>query len=293
MKRIIYIIAFSTVIGLGSCDGFLDEQPVSEISADTFWKTQDDVTAGIAGMYDGLQGVISTRYIDWGDARSDNFTNGGTGVTSINFALNGLTANMGEANWDGLYSTINRANLAIRNLPGITGGDVSETVKNNSLAQAYAMRAYCHFYGVKVWGAVPLMLESVSDRDFRPSRAPVQEVLNSVVEDLHVALELVNPNNVNVYEINIGGILGMLTEAYMWQKEYQKAIEASDELLSLNRYGLADGPDEWKRILVDPANSKEAIWSIFWSFEQDGSNAMAARIGSSTNTSPFIMDFNL
>src|SRR5690606_5859763 len=124
MKNIIKILLINlAILILPSCEGFLDEQPISEISADTFWKTRDDVRAGVAGMYDGLQDVVSARYIDWGDARSDNFTNGGTGVGSINFALNGLTANMGEANWDALYRTISRANLAIDNLPEVSGSD--------------------------------------------------------------------------------------------------------------------------------------------------------------------------
>lgn len=294
MKHIIKILLINlAILILPSCEGFLNEQPISEISADTFWKTRDDVRAGIAGMYDGLQAVVSARYIDWGDARSDNFTNGGTGVGSINFALNGLTSNMGEANWDALYRTISRANLAIDNLPEISGSDVSDTFRNHNLAQAYAMRAYCHFMGVRVWGAVPLLLESVSDRDYRPARTSAEEVLVSVISDLNTAVGLINPLEAGIYEINIGGIYAMLTEAYMWQKEYQKALDSSDKLLEMNRFSLAQTPAEWKLTFTDPVNSKEAIWSLFWSFTEDGSNALASRIGSGTNTSPFIMDPNL
>lgn len=293
MKKLIHIFLVPLILTVSSCEDFLDEQPVSELSADQFWKSQDDIMAGIAGMYDGIQGVIDDRYIDWGEGRSDNFTNGGTGVNEINFALNGLTSNMDHVNWDELYATINRANLAIQYLPEIPGGDVSETIKNNYLAQAYAMRAYSHLLGVKVWGDVPLMLEPVTDRDFRPSRAPVSDVLNRVVHDLNTALSLIDPDNINVFELNIGGILAILTEAYMWQQDYQKAIETTDMLLNLGRYSLAETPEEWKGIFTDPANSSEAIWSIFWSFEQDGSNGISGKIGSSTNTSPFIMDPNL
>ncbi|MBC9795542.1 RagB/SusD family nutrient uptake outer membrane protein [Sinomicrobium weinanense] len=293
MKKIFLFLVCTAALVAASCESFLDQQPESELSADNFWQTEDDIRAGIAGMYDGIQGVISSRYIEWGEARSDNFTNGGTGITSINFALNGLTADMGEVNWDQLYATINRANLAIKNLPLITGGEISEAAKNNFLGQAYAMRAYSHFLGTKVWGGIPLMLEPVTDRDFKPQRTAAEEVLQSVIEDLNIALELVDPNNINVYEINTGGILCMLTEAYMWQQNYQEALESSDRLLALDRYSLAQGPDEWKMVFTDPANSDEAIWSMYWSFEEDGSNALAARIGSSTNTSPFILDLNL
>lgn len=292
MKRSLYIGLILTALSLSSCEDFLDEQPVSELSAANFWKTEDDVIAGVAGMYDGLQDVISERYIDWGEGRSDNMTNGGTGINEINFALNSLTANMGQVNWDDLYATISRANLAIKYIPQIEGGSLSEKSKNNYLAQAHAMRAYAHFLALKVWGDVPLMLEPVTDRSFRPSREKNEVVLAKVVEDLTLAATLVDPANTSKFEITIGAIYAMLTDAYMWQKDYPKAIEASNKLMKLNRYALVSTPRQWNEIFSKPSSSSEAIWSLFWEFAQDGSNN-TVRLGSSTNTSPFEIDDNL
>lgn len=292
MKRSLYIGLIATALSLSSCEDFLDEQPVSELSAANFWQTQDDVKAGIAGMYDGLQGVIEERYIDWGEGRSDNLTNGGTGINEINFALNSLTANMGQVNWDGLYATIGRANLALKYIPQIQSGDLSETARKNYLAQAYAMRAYCHFLAMKVWGDAPLMLEPVTDRSFRPARQKAEVVLEQVVADLTLAATLVDPANTSKFDITIGAIYAMLTDAYMWQHDYAKAVETSGKLMKLNRYALAATPREWNGIFSNPTSSKEAIWSLFWAFEQDGSNG-TVKLGSSTNTSPFEIDDNL
>ncbi|WP_181308578.1 RagB/SusD family nutrient uptake outer membrane protein [Rufibacter sp. XAAS-G3-1] len=290
MKKIFYICFLPLFLSVSSCEDFLDEQPVSELSADRFWKNQDDVVAGIAGMYDGLQTVVSERYIDWGEGRSDNFMHGPTATREVKFSFNGLTADLPQLNWDDLYTTILRANLAIKYIPEITGSGLTQAAKNNYLAQAHAVRAYCHFLGLKVWGDVPLVLEPVTDRNIKMERTAADAVLAKVVEDLNLAATLVDPANTNVYEINLGGIYAILTDAYMWQKDYAKAVETTTKITQLNRYALATTPTEWNAIFTAPNTSKEAIWSIFWAFEQDGSNALPARIGSSSNTSLYEMD---
>lgn len=293
MKKILYICLIPLVFSVSSCEDFLDEQPISDLSADKFWKTEGDIRAGIAGMYDGFQGVVDDNFIEWGGARSDNWTHGGTSTEATDFTNNSLSSGLDEVDWGQLYATIHRANLAIKYLPGIAGGDLSETGKNNFLAQAHAMRAYCYFLGVRVWGAVPLILEPTLDRDFKPTRTPANVVLDSVLVDLNKALDLVDPDNTNVFEINMGGILAMLTDVYMWQHEYQKVIETTDDLLDLGRYELAENAADWKQIFIDPNNADEAIWSIYWLITEDGGNGIADKIGSSDHTSPFIIDPNL
>lgn len=293
MKKEFYkFILIPLLLIVTACGDFLTEEPVSQLSADKFWKKQDDIIAAVAGMYDGLQLVISDRYIDWGEGRSDNLTNGGTGTIEINFALNAMTADMANVSWDNLYRVIARANLIIKYVPLTPAADLSEVEKNNYLAQAYAMRAYCHLLGVKVWGDIPLMTEAVTDRNLKPFRTPVADVLAQVVEDLNTALPMILLTNKNVYEINHGVILAMLTDAYMWQKDYDKVIETTD-LLMTKGYSLVQTPEDWNKIFSSPSTSKEAIWSIFWSFDQDKANGLAGKIGSGTNTSPFEIDDNL
>jgi hypothetical protein len=293
MKKALYIfILVPLMLVVTSCGDFLTEEPVSQLSVEQFWKTESDIRAAVAGMYDGIQAVVDDRYIDWGEGRSDNLTNGGTGITEINFALNGLTADMANVSWDNLYRVVLRANLILKYTPLITIPDFTVAEKNHFIAQAYAMRAYCHLLGVKVWGDVPLMLEPVTDRNTKPFRTPVSDVLAQVVIDLTTAMELINRTNKNVYEINYGVMLAMLTDTYMWQKDYDRVIETTDELMTRG-YALAQTPEDWNRIFTDPANSKEAIWSMFWEFEQDGANGLAGKLGSSTNTSPFEIDDNL
>ncbi|MEX1238489.1 MAG: RagB/SusD family nutrient uptake outer membrane protein [Cyclobacteriaceae bacterium] len=295
MKKIIYISIILFVFSGSSCEDFLDEQPVSQLSSGNYWKTENDIITAMAGMYDGMQDIVDANFINWGEGRSDNFTRGGTGETEYSFAYNAMTADMGTTDWTSLYAIILRANLIIKYVPEIEG-DLTDTEKNNYLAQAYAIRAYCHLLGVKVWGDFPLVQEVIEDKDAQPARTPVDEVLNAVVADLITARELVDEDNTDLFEVNLGGILAILTEAYMWQHEYQKAIETTDELLATGRYELEQDSASWKRIFTDPGSLEspsEPIWSLYRDIEVDPGNGIANYIGSGDRTSSFVMDPNV
>ena len=145
MKRLFYITITSFVLFTIGCKKQLDQQPISDLSSALFWKTAEHALLGNASIYDGMQKTFSSNgsFTEWGDARSDNFTFGGTGENQVNVALNGLTATTGSASWDNLYLTIARANAAIKYLPNIS--ELSEVQRNNYLAQTYDIRAYMFF----------------------------------------------------------------------------------------------------------------------------------------------------
>lgn len=290
-RKILRIVA--PFIFIAACQKHLDQQPLSDLSTDLFWKSPDDARLGIAGMYDGLQKTLSSNYIDWCEPRSDDFKAGGNGEAQVNLSLNALDANQAEASWDNLYVTISRANFAIKYIPRISG--LAGQLRDHFLAQAYAMRGYCYFYAVRVWGGVPLWLTPYEDltKNVALPRTPAEEVLNTVVADLKKADSLVDTTVTSpVFEINAGGILAMLTEVYMWKKEYQNALDASGRLLAFNRYSLAAAAD-WKKLFIDPAGTKENIWSLNWVYTQDGANGMAIRYGCSDLTSYYYIEPDL
>lgn len=292
MKKILFVYMMLFVFSVTSCEDFLNEQPISQLSEENYWKTEQDIRTAMAGMYDGIQDIVDDNLINWGEGRSDNLVRGGTGETQFAFMYNGMTADMGTTDWTGLYAVILRANQVIKYVPRIEG-DLTETEKNHYLAQAYAIRAYCHLLGVKVWGDVPLIQEVIEDKDAKPARTPVSQVLDAVVADLVTARGLVNEDVANVFEVDLGGILAILTDAYMWKHAYQNVIETTDALLATGRYQLAAGEGDWKLIFTDPGNSREAIWSLYRDIEFDPGSGIADYLGSSDHTSSFVMDPNV
>ena len=298
MKKLIYIVVVLFILSIISCRKQLNQQPVSDLSSELFWKTAEHANLGNAAIYDGIQKTLSGNFTDWGDARSDNFTFGGTGENQINVTFNGLNATTPGSNWNNIYVTISRANFAIKYLPGIK--DLSEIARNNYLAQAFGIRAYMYYYAVRIWGAVPVTLipyENVNDDPNRP-RSPADSVIkNVIIPDLLQAYTLSDKNATTVWELNTGGILSILADVYLWIKDYAKVISTTDQLIALNRYSLAPTNAatpyvNYRNLFVDPANSsiKENIWSLHWNWLVDGGNAIAGKIGSSDQTSNYYID---
>jgi starch-binding outer membrane protein, SusD/RagB family len=295
MKGSIYIKLALLSLLFAGCKKQLDQQPISDLSSDLFWKTAEHALAGNAAIYDGIQKTFSSNgsFTEWGDARSDNFTYGGTGENQINIVLNGLNATTGSTNWNNLYLTIARANFAIKYLPGIT--ELSEVQRNNYLAQAYGIRAYMYFWAVRLWGAVPVRLIPYENIEESPNvaRSPADSVINSVIiPDLVNASNLADKTATNVFELNYGGILSILTDVYLWKKDYGNVIATTDKLMALNKYALTPATPNftaYKDIFVT-GNSKENIWTLNWDYLVDGGNGIGGKIGSSDQTSNYYID---
>jgi hypothetical protein len=110
----------------------------------------------------------------------------------------------------------------------------------------------------------------------------------TIIPDLEMALQLVDVTNTNVFQVTIGGMYAMLTEVYMWQKNYDKVLEYADKLTALNRYSLI-ATANWKLLFTDPSNTtnKESIWSLNWNWKEDGGAGISEQIGAGNTGSDF------
>ncbi|MFR8554662.1 MAG: hypothetical protein ACLVEU_15335 [Bacteroides cellulosilyticus] len=70
MKRLKYLLIAGVSLLLTSCENFLDRQPESSLSGETFWTSEQDLKTWNAGMYDGLQSTLRTNWFYWGELRS-------------------------------------------------------------------------------------------------------------------------------------------------------------------------------------------------------------------------------
>ena len=295
MKNKIVLACFSiVVVSLYGCNK-LDQQPISGLPASSFWKTNEDAKSGNAAIYAGLQNTFGKTFTEWGDARSDNLTYGGTGENQVNISLNGIDAVTASADWANLYNTIQRANLAIKYLPNIYNATPSQLTTgdfNNYMGQAYAIRAFMYFWAVRLWGDVPLRLtpyESLDSSQYL-GRTNKDSILNSVIiPDLNKALTLVYPNLLNNFFITQGAILSMQAEVAMWQKRYNDVITITNQITALNRYSIVQDPTLYKNVF-SVGTTAENIWTLDWHYQTDGANGLATKLGSSGNTSNYYVD---
>ena len=289
MKKIFNLLSATFIVFgflFSGCDGILDKQPISQLSRDKFWKTPKDADIWIAGMYDGMQNNLKNNFYIWGEARSDNHQQAGTGTAQLKFLTNTITADMSECNWNNLYRTISSANFAIKYIPTIP--DVSQPQIAVQLGQAYTMRALMYFYAIRVWGPVPLITEPYEGLDGQQKfneRSDVLLVKAQILSDIDKALENFDLNTPSIYLLNRGSALALKTDVHMWFKEYAEALAASDQLIALKKYSLVTNPVDWKKMFIDPATSTETIFNMYWDYLQDGGgNGLASFYGSGSNT---------
>jgi hypothetical protein len=298
MKKtsIVLLIILPMMLLMTSClNDFLTVEPVSDTYSAKFWKTELEARTGLNSIYADFQnnfkGTGGMTYIGWYELRSDNcygIPQGGSFLYSeVN--MNKIYPSHPCSNWNVWYKSISMANIAIYYIQQMT--NISEIKQNNLLAEAYFLRAYCYFNMVRIWGNVPIIVKpllSFSDVTY-PSRDSCKVVMDSVIlKDLELAVSKVDPSKNDMFLFNVGPLYSLCTDVAMWNHDYVKAEKYSALLLGLNRYTLASGPDFYKTVSI--ATTTENIWTLKWSYINNGYNPVVQSLYSYTIVAKPVVD---
>ena len=276
MKKLNKILLVPIILlFLSSCESLLEKHPISDISPTVMWKSQDDATQWIAGIYDGLQSTFSQNLWIWGEIRADNFRATGTSITPQRILGNTMSASdvstTAEVNWSNLYTVISRCNIGIKNLPimisqNIGGG--SSTFKDY-LGQCYGLRAMMYFYGIRTWGRMPLILEPIeSPTQSNFARDSINLIKKQILSDLNNAIPNLNSTD-KKYNFSLSAAYALKADVHMWFHEFDSAYVAITNLENLKLNSLVTNPTDWKSIFLTPETSKEAIFSLNFNSLQD------------------------
>ncbi|NID09202.1 RagB/SusD family nutrient uptake outer membrane protein [Fibrivirga algicola] len=251
--------------GLYGCkNDFLTEQPKDFLSPTNFYQTEADATAALIATYSSLRAIYSQNFYFVGDLPSEQ-TNPGTGNnidrTNIDNFLFEPTNTITTGIWNDSYVTINRANVVIARLPGIS---MNADRKNAIVAEAKFLRALSYFNLVRIYGGVPLRLqETASLEGLDVARSPVADVYALIIADLKEA-EAALPNQqtgATLGRASKGAASALLAYVYLTKKDWANAAAKSQEVIdkaSTYGYSLFTNPaDIWK---VENKNKQEHIF---------------------------------
>ncbi|TYR35328.1 RagB/SusD family nutrient uptake outer membrane protein [Sphingobacterium phlebotomi] len=285
-KNIIKWIAFLSVLLMGSCS-FLDKEPISSFSAQGFYKTASDAQAGVYGIYDAMQSSFRLNFAYWGEGRADAIETNHAGDP---FALrqNTLTPIITSSNWNNLYTVISRANYAIKYIPEVFE-DETGALRNQLIGQARALRAIAYFYLIRVWGDVPFTLEPYESvqQDLFVSKTDKETILNQIVDDLLYASEFCAPSYGGERDrvlITKGSADGMLTQVYMWRKQYEQAITAAERVIDNPVYSLVS-ISNWNN-MFSAGLSSESIFEVGYNEVQTNAMRVLYALGNDANYFP-------
>ena len=200
MKFTVNKILFLALLISFSCSDYLEPDPVSFISGDSFYSNDDELETGIFTIYDGLQGINDDQFDDLRsvqgeymltEMRSDNTKSRSGGNAESDFqqfeiyqidVLNFVVRNYYES----MYNVLHRIHLVLDNLDA-----ASDERRAAFEGEAKFVRAYTYFQLVRLFGAVPMPLTQIRPEDEETSFTRIDEniIYAQIVEDLEIAIE--------------------------------------------------------------------------------------------------------
>lgn len=196
----------------------MTEDPYGLINSKTFYKSPEDAESAIIYCYAILPevGYYSRGYYIVTELPTENLTQKGDAGTS-NFELDELRTTPTNANlddmWTYIYRGISRANGVIANVPRI---NMNETARNQIVGEAYFLRALHYFNLVRMFGEVPLRLETIDDPAQIPvAKSPIREVYDLIIADLQQAEQLITVDRISEGRANKVAAQGLLAKVFI------------------------------------------------------------------------------
>ncbi len=262
MKTISQLIKSSATLviaclALTGCADFLEITPRDQVTEDNFWNEKADIDQMVAGCYASMQAdAFIRRCIVWGELRSENIYPGSNAQNNEDIYQslreNLLTTNS-YADWSSFYIVINKCNTIIEKAPEVSQKDPSYRMSDvrATIAEMTALRSLCYFYLIRAFDAVPFTRQGVEQEDevVAEPASSFNYILGEIIKDLESvkgdALEhyaAINDQdgiglrfNSNCNRITRNAINAMLTDMYLWQGNYDKAIACAQEVLAAKR----------------------------------------------------------
>ncbi|WP_017260063.1 RagB/SusD family nutrient uptake outer membrane protein [Pedobacter arcticus] len=298
IKGIKVLTAVLIAISFVSCQKFLENEPLTENSLETFYRDGKQVKAALAGVYDRL-----ARSETYGDQMQGRMGLEGDDSYYRATASEGVAVNLSYGsdpnvakNWRFWYDGINRANLLLENL---NKAEMDSTERTVVKGEALFLRGYYHFMLVKLWGDVPLMTKSIDNAlEVYAERTPAVQVYQQIEKDMIEAEGLVR----TAQEVGYGGrvsksaVRGILARVYLhWAgfpiKDVTKYQDARDWAYKVMKPDPKDGfqhalnpsyEDVFIKHCTNQYDIKESIWEVefYGNGTTDNGYSETGRIGS-------------
>lgn len=224
-----------------SCEDFLTIYPTDRVVFDNYWQEKADVEGMVNNCYRTMvQSGVLNRMLVWGEMRSDNVSDGNVAMGGDLRDINeiNLVSTNGYCSWADFYKVINNCNIVISQAGNVEKKDPDYTPRDRdiTIGEMYALRALCHFYLVRTFGAVPLLTEAKIDdsQDLYPKQEKPLVVLDAVIADLKMAESMVMAsgaylsNAQNKGRITADAVRAILADALLWRAAFTDFVDPGE-----------------------------------------------------------------
>ncbi|AKD03690.1 RagB/SusD family nutrient uptake outer membrane protein [Pontibacter korlensis] len=270
------LVFTALVIFSSSCsDDYLEEMTYGEISPSEMTSPGNVDRAIIAaysllnGQYDASSSAFNSPASNWsfGDVVSDDAYKGGGGTGDQNnihlmeiFNTNPTIIDI-ERKWVALYEGVKRTNEAMRLLQNSQEYDVA--LKENRMGELYFLRGHYYFELKKIYNTIPYIDETaatVNDYAVSHTQYTSEQLWDKIEENFSNAYERLPNDQEEVGRPNKMTAKAYLAKTYIFQGQWQNALDAANEVINSNKYSLL--PNFRDVFLPENDNSSEIIFAV-------------------------------
>ncbi|KAA2241751.1 RagB/SusD family nutrient uptake outer membrane protein [Chitinophaga agrisoli] len=266
MKKAGLLVCWLFIIS--SCTKFVEIDPpkTETIVGPKVFTNDVDATGAVIGVYgemihsSGFAGGYTQSITFLSALSADELTNYSGQSVPRQFYENAISVNnaaIERSLWNEGYRYIYAANRVLRGLQ--TSSGVSAATKSQLIGEAQFIRAFCHFYLVNLFGAVPLITSTDYEVNMIKPRTSVDSVYKQIIADLRNAQSLLRNDYVDGQKVrpNKATATAFLARVYLYRKDWANAGQQASLLINDPAYRLNDTLNE-----VFLQNSAEAIWQL-------------------------------
>ncbi len=274
LTKIIMIALFVMVFNQ-SCTN-LDEELYSEVTPDEFFNNEEEFISALGAAYTQFSNyasndpfalqetstdemVVPTRGQDWDD-----------GGMWRRMHLHSWTFEDPQMNggWSFGFSGVNTANRLIYQFQLLEDeGQVDPDDAAAYIAELRAVRGFFYWQLIDLFGNVPLVTD-FANAEATPPTVPRKDIFDFIVQDLEDALPKLSKavdgttyGRMNYYATEaLLAKLYLNAEVYTGTPQWQKAIDACDEIITSGEYSLES--NYFSNFNIDNGSSKEFIFAI-------------------------------
>lgn len=251
-----------------SCKKFLAEEPNSFLAPENYYENAEDAFIALTGAYDALGSNSETyiarrlQYITWYASDEALAPTLAAQKPLDEFSYVADNEDVSRV-WNNMYAAINASNIVINRVAGI---EMNDSLKTQYLAEAHFLRALSYFYGVRLWGDLPLVtIEVTALSEVDIARSPVTDVYGQIVTDLEYAAQHLAPTNQNG-RARKGAAKALLAKVYLTRAsslaaqagDYQKCADLCTEVIAMPQHELL--ADYEKAIGAEDEFNRESLF---------------------------------
>ena len=272
------------IFALSSCNGFLDQEPLSNISPEKYLQNASQLKAYIDNYYCGSSysgdGTIPSSFGNGGESpyHDDDATDNNQG-TNNRYIKDAWTVPQTGGLWN--FTRIYALNYYLQTvLPRYEAKELSGTEVEQYIGEGYFLRALEYYYRLRKLGDFPIVKETLPDDQEALTaasvRAPRNLVARFIIEDLDNAIKLMN-NSVSKTRISKNAALLLKSRVALFEASWETYFAGT---------AYVPGNSEWPgngKIVGYTYNAQEEI-NFFLTQAMDAASQVAESLPLTDNT---------